>query len=131
MPVPSGTKLIHCHLYLNGHSLTMKDPMPEHAWPLEAQQGCTLTLIVDDIDSWFKRAVDAGCEVITPVAIMFWGDRFAALRHPFGVSWAMNAPAKWPPTAHTRVRAGKGAPICRPRRRPAAHCPDRWSLRLR
>jgi PhnB protein len=93
MPVPNGTKLIHCHLYLNGHSLMMNDPMPEHGHPLEAQQGCTLTLIVDDIDAWFKRATDAGCEVVTPIATMFWGDRFAALKDPFGVSWAMNEPA--------------------------------------
>jgi len=23
---------------------------------------------------------------------MFWGDRWGQLRHPFGVTWAMNAP---------------------------------------
>ena len=94
MAAPDGAKLIHCHLYLNGHSLMMSDPMPEHGHPLEAQQGCTFTLMVDDIDAWFKRAADAGCEVTMPVATMFWGDRYGSLKDPFGVSWAMNESAK-------------------------------------
>ena len=47
-----------------------------------------------DIDRWFQRAVDAGCEVTTPLQVMFWGDRWGAVRDPFGVHWAMNAPVK-------------------------------------
>ena len=46
--------------------------------------------MVDDIDAGFARAVAAGCEVTTPVAKMFWGARYGALKDPFGVSWAMN-----------------------------------------
>ena len=48
----------------------------------------------DEIDAWWKRAVDAGCEVTMPLDVMFWGDRYGQLRDPFGVSWAMNAPVK-------------------------------------
>jgi uncharacterized glyoxalase superfamily protein PhnB len=25
---------------------------------------------------------------------MYWGDRYAAVKDPFGVAWAMNAPVK-------------------------------------
>ena len=85
-----GRRLLHCHLYINGGSIMLNDAFPDQGMPLVAPQGFTLTLMVDDIDAWFKRAVDAGCEVITPVATMFWGDRFAALKDRFGVSWAMN-----------------------------------------
>ena len=46
--------------------------------------------MVKDIDAWFKRAVDAGCEVKMPVETMFWGDRYCELSDPFGVRWAMN-----------------------------------------
>lgn len=91
---PDGKRIIHCHLYINGGSLMLNDAFPDQGMPLEAPQAFTLTLMVDDIDAWFKRAVEAGCEVITPVATMFWGDRFAALRDRFGVSWAMNEGAK-------------------------------------
>jgi uncharacterized glyoxalase superfamily protein PhnB len=93
MPGSDGNKLIHVHLYLNEHSLMLSDPMPEHGHPLQPQQGCTLTLIVDDIDAWFKRAVDAGATVTMPVERMFWGDRYAQVIDPFGVRWAMNEPA--------------------------------------
>jgi uncharacterized glyoxalase superfamily protein PhnB len=90
---PDGKIVVHLHLHLNGHSLMLTDPIPDHGHPLRAQQGYTLTLIVDDIDAWFKRAVDAGCTVAAPVERMFWGDRFGALSDPFGVEWAMNEPA--------------------------------------
>ncbi|HEY0436393.1 MAG TPA: VOC family protein [Phenylobacterium sp.] len=91
---PDGQRLIHCHLYLNGGSVMLNDPFPENGMPLVPPQGFTLTLIVDDIDRWFARAVDAGCEVIAPVAKMFWGARYGALKDPFGVSWAMNEDPK-------------------------------------
>ena len=58
--------------------------------PLEKPQGFNLMLLVDDIDAWCKRAVDAGAEAVMPVPDMFWGDRYGQLRDPFGVIWAMN-----------------------------------------
>jgi PhnB protein len=91
---PDGKRIIHCHLYINGGSLMLNDPFPEQGMPAVTPQGFSLTLMVDDIDTSFKRAADAGCEVVTPVATMFWGDRFGALKDPFGVSWAMNEGAK-------------------------------------
>nr|MEA2798688.1 PhnB protein [Phenylobacterium sp.] len=87
---PDGKRIIHCHLWLNEGSIMLNDPFPDQGMPLETPQAFTLTLMVDDIDAWFRRAVDAGCEVIAPVATMFWGDRYCALKDPFGVSWAMN-----------------------------------------
>lgn len=87
---PDGKRIIHCHLYLNEGSLMLNDPFPDQGMALETPAAFTLTLMVDDIDAWFKRAADAGCAVITPVATMFWGDRYGALKDPFGVSWAMN-----------------------------------------
>ncbi|HEX3888246.1 MAG TPA: VOC family protein [Phenylobacterium sp.] len=91
---PDGKRIIHCHLYINGGSLMLNDPFPDQGMPLEAPAAFTLTLMVDDIDAWFKRAKDAGCTVITEPQAMFWGDKYAALKDPFGVSWAMNEGAK-------------------------------------
>lgn len=87
-------RTMHLHLYVNGSSLMLCDAYPEHGYPLEKPQGYTLQLILDDIDFWFDRAVKAGCEVVTPVQVMFWGDRFGQVRDPFGVLWSMNAPVK-------------------------------------
>ena len=62
--------------------------------PFEPSNSFTMQLMVDDIDAWWKRAVEAGAEVTAPVERMFWGDRYGRLRDPFGINWAMNEPAK-------------------------------------
>jgi PhnB protein len=90
MPAQDGKRLIHCHLYINDHSLMLNDAMPESGYPLQTPQAYTLTLIVDDVDAWFKRATDAGATVAMPVTTMFWGDRYAQVIDPFGVRWALN-----------------------------------------
>jgi PhnB protein len=83
-------RTMHVHLYINGSSLMLSDAYPEHGRPAVKPQGFALTLHVGDIDAWWKRAVDAGAEVVMPIADMFWGARYGQLRDPFGVEWAMN-----------------------------------------
>jgi uncharacterized glyoxalase superfamily protein PhnB len=83
---------MHVHLYVNGTSLMLSDPYPEHGYAPQMPQAFHLMLPVDDIDAWWQRAVDAGATVVMPVAEMFWGDRYGQLRDPFGVLWAMDQP---------------------------------------
>ena len=94
VPPDENGRMMHVHLYVNNSSLMLSDAYPEHGHPHEPAAGYTLQLILkpDEIDSWWQRAVDAGCEVVVPLDVMFWGDRWGNLRDPFGVSWAMNAP---------------------------------------
>lgn len=89
-------RTMHVHLHVNGSTLMLSDGFPEHGHPALAPQGYTLQLHLDDgdIEQWWRRAVDAGCEIRTPLQVMFWGDRWGQLRDPFGVDWAMNAPTK-------------------------------------
>lgn len=89
-------RTMHVHLHVNGSTLMLSDGYPEHGHPALKPQGYTLQLHlgIGDIDQWWKRAVDAGCEVMMPLDMMFWGDRWGSLRDPFGVEWAMNAPVK-------------------------------------
>jgi PhnB protein len=91
-PADDKGRTMHVHLYVNGSSVMLSDPFPEHGHPHVAPQGFNLTLMVDDIDARFKRAIDAGATAVMPPTDMFWGDRYAQLRDPFGVLWAMNAP---------------------------------------
>ena len=42
-------------------------------------------MLKDDAKAWADRAVAAGCEVVTPVQTMFWGDTWGQVRDPFGV----------------------------------------------
>lgn len=92
MPPDEKGRTMHIHLYVNGGSLMLCDPYPEHGHPHEPAQGYTLHMKPGDIDAAWKRAVDAGCEIVLPLQKMFWGDRYGQLRDPFGVMWSMGRP---------------------------------------
>ena len=83
-------RTMHVHLYINGSSVMLGDPFPEQGCNLEKAQGFNLMLPVDDIAAWWKRAIAAGATEVMPPTDMFWGDRYAQLRDPFGVLWALN-----------------------------------------
>jgi uncharacterized glyoxalase superfamily protein PhnB len=93
-PVDETGRSMHVHLYVNGGSLMLSDAYPEHGHPLRAPQAFNLHLQVDDVERWWKRAVAAGCEIVSPLQVMFWGDRYGQLRDPFGVLWALASPAE-------------------------------------
>jgi PhnB protein len=93
-PVDEQGRTMHIHLYLNGSSVMLSDAYPEHGHPLKKPESFNLALMVKDIDAWWKRAVDAGAEVVMPLELMFWGDRYGQLRDPFGVMWSMNESVK-------------------------------------
>jgi uncharacterized glyoxalase superfamily protein PhnB len=86
-------RTMHVHLYINGTSVMLGDAYPEHGCPLQPAQGFNLLMRVDDVDAWWRRAVAAGAEIVLPLQVMFWGDRYGQLRDPFGVIWALAAPA--------------------------------------
>lgn len=92
MPADEQGRTMHVHLHINGSSVMLSDPFPEHGCGLEKPQGFNLMLQVHDIDAWWQRAVDAGATVVMPIADMFWGARYGQLRDPFGILWALNEP---------------------------------------
>ena len=94
-PVDEQGRTMHIHLYINGGSIMLSDAYPEHGYPLQAPQGFSVMLpIDDDIEMWWDRAVKAGAKIEMPLQDMFWGDRYGQLRDPFGVQWALNAPIR-------------------------------------
>jgi PhnB protein len=93
-PTDEQGRTMHIHLYINGGSLMLADPYPEHGHPHRPAQGYTLHLKVDDVDTWWQRAVDAGAEVVLPLQKMFWGDRYGQVRDPFGVLRSMGQPSE-------------------------------------
>jgi PhnB protein len=92
-PADDKGRTMHIHLYINGGSVMLSDFYPEHGYPQQAPQAFNLGLPVDDVDAWWKRAVDAGAKVVMPLEKQFWGDRYGQVRDPFGVTWALFAPA--------------------------------------
>jgi len=83
---------VNVHLYINGHSVMLNDPMPQHGHSFAPIQGITPHLWVDDVDRWYARAIDAGAASVQAPHDAFWGDRYAALKDPAGVSWGLAGP---------------------------------------
>jgi len=82
-------RLMNARVDLNGASLMLMDPMPEHGYPAVPPQAFNLHLHVENADRTFDRAVEAGCTVLMPVALQFWGDRYGMVKDPFGVTWGL------------------------------------------
>jgi uncharacterized glyoxalase superfamily protein PhnB len=92
--MPRTTRIANASLVINGGVMMLSDTFPEMNQPA-AKGGCgfTMQLVVLDGDLWWNRAVEAGCEIVTPFAKQFWGDRYGQLRDPFGIDWALNEPS--------------------------------------
>jgi uncharacterized glyoxalase superfamily protein PhnB len=93
MPAQDGQRLMHCHLEINGGSLMLSDCFPEMGMPHQPSNSFTMHLNVQGVQDWWDRAVEAGAEVVSPLQVMFWGDRYGQLRDRFGVNWSMGEPA--------------------------------------
>ncbi len=87
-------RTMHAHVYINGGSVMFSDPFPEHGHPLQTPAAFNVMLPVQDVDSWYKRAAEAGCSAVMPPQDMFWGDRYGQVKDPFGVLWAFVGPKK-------------------------------------
>jgi len=89
MPGPDG-RLVHVELQLGASRIFLSDEFPEmgNKSP-ETLSGSpvTLFLYVEDVDSVFKTATQAGGTSLEAPKDMFWGDRWASVKDPFGHVW--------------------------------------------
>jgi PhnB protein len=91
MPGPGG-KLAHAELRIGDSVVMLSDEMPASKCKAPASLGgatASLFLYVPNVDRAWQRAVGAGCQVVTPLADMFWGDRYGTLQDPFGNVWGL------------------------------------------
>lgn len=85
-------RILNARVDINGNSIMLMDPMPEQGYPAVAPAAFNLHLQVDDAERWFARAVAAGCSVLMPVELQFWGDRYGMVKDPFGIVWGFGSP---------------------------------------
>jgi|SRR5215469_11555873 len=91
MPGPAG-KLAHVELELGDSLIMLSDEMPNNVVRSPQTVGGTTVgvfLYVEDVDKVFQQAKSAGAKEETPVADMFWGDRYGTLSDPFGHTWSL------------------------------------------
>ncbi|WP_213778539.1 VOC family protein [Caballeronia sp. dw_276] len=91
LPGPGGT-VMHAMLGIGDSTLMLAEEFENcgHSSPLTLKGSpVTLHLYVNDVDSAFAQAVEAGAKVIMPVTDMFWGDRYGQVEDPFGHRWSL------------------------------------------
>lgn len=86
-----GGKVMHGEIRIGNSMMMLSDEHPDHGHkaPLPNHHSASMFLYVADVDASFKRAVDAGCTVMYPLADQFWGDRMGKVMDPFGHTWGM------------------------------------------
>ena len=91
MDGPNG-KIGHAEIKIGDSMIMLSDEMPGSVSRSPQSLGGTTAgvfLYVENVDAVFNQAVSAGAQVQTPLADMFWGDRFGQLKDPFGHSWSV------------------------------------------
>lgn len=89
LPLPNG-KVMYVELAFGDATVNAADEFPDYGIVSPLALGGTavvLHLETDDVDTLWQRALDAGAEVVSPLADQFWGDRQGQLRDPFGHKW--------------------------------------------
>lgn len=92
MTIPGTDATMHAEMRIGDSTVMLTDENPQWGATAPATLGGTassLHLYVEDADAAFARAVEAGCEVLSPIEDTFWGDRYAKVRDPFGHTWGL------------------------------------------
>ncbi len=82
----------HAEIQIGNSRIMLGDEMPAMNINSPETVGGTATgicLYVEDSDSMFQRAIDAGGKVVRPMADQFYGDRSGTLLDPFGHLWTI------------------------------------------
>jgi len=92
VPLPGG-KLMSVELWFGDSAVMVADEFPEMGICSPQTVGGTsstvLNLSTKDVDALWRRAVDAGAEVLHPLRDQFWGDRHGQLTDPYGHRWGL------------------------------------------
>ena len=91
VPLPGG-KLMSVALWFGDSAVMVADEFPEIGICSPQTVGGTSTVLqlsTEDVDALWKRAVEAGAEVLHPLQDQFWGDRHGQLTDPYGHRWGL------------------------------------------
>ena len=85
-------KLAHAEVRIGDSHVMLADEFPDMGLLGPLNRGgatASLMIYVEDVDSAFARALDAGGKEERPPADQFWGDRMGTLVDPFGHRWTL------------------------------------------
>jgi PhnB protein len=90
--MPMGDRLGHAELLIGDSHVMLADEFPDMGNMGPKTRGGTTAsflIYVDDVDSAFKKAIDAGGTQRRAVEDQFYGDRAGTLEDPFGHQWTL------------------------------------------
>lgn len=90
--MPMGGKIGHAEVKIGNSHVMLADEFPEmDIRGPKSRGGATSSLMIylEDVDSAFARAIEAGGTVDRPVEDQFYGDRSGTLIDPFGHKWTL------------------------------------------
>jgi PhnB protein len=88
-PAPEG-KIGHAEIKIGDSPIMLADEFPEMGYKSPQTLGgspVSIMIYVEDVDTVFNRAVEAGATVKEAVSDKFYGDRMGTLTDPFGHRW--------------------------------------------
>ena len=88
---PDGNGIAHAEVSLHGERVLIGTNDQQFAVATPQQRGSVHTLLavyVADVDAHYRRALQAGAEIVQDIADMFYGDRAYTARDPEGHLWA-------------------------------------------
>ena len=110
LEAPDG-KLMHAEFRIHDSTLMLADDFPEFGNPRNAKAlgGTPITLHIwtPDVDRAVQTASEAGAEVTMAPQDMFWGDRYATIRDPFGLVWSFGQRKETPSSEEVEERAAR------------------------
>ena len=92
MPAPDGG-VAHAEFMVGNTRIYISDEAEEwHAFamPEGTTASCLFSIMTEDCDSAFHRAIEAGAQSLSEPENKFWGTRSALIKDPFGYRWSFN-----------------------------------------
>jgi PhnB protein len=105
--IPNSKKIMNAQLQIGDSMLMLCDEMPEQGSKGPNKLHGTTVMVhfyTPDATASWKRALDAGVEVVMPIDVTFWGDRYGMVRDPFGHLWSIASRVK--KLSHAEMEAG-------------------------
>jgi len=90
--MPHGDKIGHAEIKIGDSPIMLADEQPAMGYVGPQALGGTpvsLMIYVEDVDTIYKNAIDAGATEVKPLQDQFYGDRSGTLKDPFGHLWTV------------------------------------------
>ncbi len=108
--MPDG-RIMHCEFRIGIARFFLSEELPEHGGtPSPTSLDATtvaIHLYVDDCDAMVAQMKGNGAKVVMEPRDMFWGERFARVRDPFGHEWGITTPLHDMTPAEIQAAAAK------------------------